>query len=178
MKQYLLILSVSLFLVSSCKKDNQTEPETVTVNGKTFGCKVDGKTFIPDYWDYGNNIPPISIDFSNVTFGGFTLIVEARRENEIIEIFLNKPLFKGVHELKFITRAFPTYAFPKDYGLYQVKNISPQGEYITNDTVGGYVDLIEIDTLTNKVYGKFEFTGTDKLTNKQVKVTNGIFKNY
>ena len=102
--------------------------------------------------------------------------VKARKENRYVEIFVNKPLTKGIHPLNFNTMPYPVYDPPKDNGIYVIEN--PVQKYITNETIGGYVDLIEIDTLTNKVYGKFEFTGTDQSTNKQVIITNGMFKNY
>ena len=171
----LLLITVSgLLTQSSCKKN--IPPETVTINGLTFGCRVDGKAFIADYWDYGNNIPPLELDFIANSNNSLRLLLIAKRQNEKIVIYLNNPLVQGMHELKYNTRPFPTYDPPKDNGAYIVS--FPYTEYITNETIGGYVDLISMDTVTLKVYAKFEFTGTDKLTNKQIKITNGIFKNY
>jgi hypothetical protein len=166
---------IFLLLHISCSKEKF---KPVTINGQTFGCQVDGKLFIPDKWDYGNNIAPIRIYFSRITYGGVTLRVVAEKENEYIEIFLNKPLTQGVHPLLFKTREYPVYDPPKDNGVYVIKSLAPAGIYITNDTIGGYVDLLFIDTINLKVNAKFEFIGTDRITNKQVKVTNGIFKNY
>jgi len=170
----ILVLTLIFFQQSGCKKNK--EPETVTINGLTFSCKVDGKQFIPDYWDYGNNIAPLRLKFIANTNNAIDMMLIAEKQNEYVEIYLNYPLVQGKHELKFYTKPFPIYDPPKDNGIYVVKY--PHQEYITNDTMGGYVDLIEIDTIHLKIYGKFEFTGTDRLTNKQIKVTNGIFKNY
>lgn len=164
-----------LFITAGCKKEKL--PETITINGMTFGCRVDGKPFIPDKWDYGNNIPPIRIEFyfDPLTRTVFLKTI-AEKQNTFVEIYINSPLMPGRKELKFNTRPFPTYANPKDYGLYYVH--FPESEYITNATIGGYVDLIEVDTSTNKVFARFEFTGTDRLTGNQVKVTNGVFRNF
>lgn len=166
-----ILFFVLTLLLCSCKKE---KPETVTIRGMTFGCQVNGKNFIPDKWDYGLNIPPMHIDFwfdplTKTTY----LKILAEKQNSFVEIYLNSPLTSGRRDLKFTTIPFPTNVNPKDYGLY-----NSDAEYITNDSIGGYVNLIEIDTLTNKVYGTFEFTGTDRNTGKQVKVTNGVFKNY
>ena len=176
---FLLVLIFALILFNcSCKKDPVQQPEIVTVNGQSFGCRIDNVPFIADHWDYGNNIPPVDIAFSRTTFGGVTLIVTARKQNEFVQFFLNKPLIKGFIQLNENTQPFPVYSPPKNNGIYKVKNLSPNGEYITSATSTGFVNLIEIDTINLKVNATFEFTGTDKLNGKQVKITNGIFKNF
>jgi hypothetical protein len=171
-KIFLVILSV-LLISSGCKKE---KPETVTVNGITFGCKVNGKQFIPDKWDYGLNFPPIRVYFLARSNNALDLLLQADKQNEYIQIFLNRPLYQGRHDLKFYTMSFPIYDPPKDNGVFAIEY--PHQEFITNENIGGYVDLIEIDTVHMKVYGEFEFTGTDRFTGKQVKVTDGVFKNY
>jgi hypothetical protein len=181
MKNILSFLGMSLtvFLLSSssCKKEQAPQSELVTVNGQTFGCRVDGVTFIADKWDYGNNIPPVSITFSKTTYGGATLIVTARKQNEYIQIFLNKPLIKGTINLNENTQPYPVYDPPKNNGVYK-KTLLPSAEFITSPASIGSVNLIEIDTISLKVSATFEFIGTDKSTGQQVRVTNGIFKNF
>src|SRR5436190_11145795 len=168
-----LFFSSLIFFVDSCKKNGNSDNQTTNINGQLFGCKVDGRQFIPDYWDYGNNVPPLHIDFvDDALTHKVKLFVRAERANEQVQIYLKGPLIKGVRNLKFRTLPFPVDGNPADYGIYIVK--SPYAEFITNDTVGGFVELIDIDTLTNKVYGKFEFTGTDKVSNQHVKITGGI----
>lgn len=170
----ILFFAFSFMLIanSSCKKQ---KPETVAIRGVTFGCQVNGKNFIPDYWDYGYNIPPVSLKFIAGSNNALDLLLDANKQDEYIQIYLNHPLTKGKHELNFNTLPFPISDPPKDNGVYVINN---SAQFITNTDVGGYVNLIEIDTITHKVYGTFEFTGTDANTMKQVKVTNGVFKNY
>lgn len=171
MKKIFLIALISTLLLSiGCKK----EKPFVTINGITFGCKINNKQFIPDDWDYGYNIPPLTLRFIADNNNSLDLLLDAEKKNEYVEIYLNHPLTKGRHELKFYTLPFPDADPPKDNGVYAISSQI----FITNDNNGGYVDLIEIDTLTHKVYGTFEFIGTDRNTGKQVKVTNGFFKNY
>jgi hypothetical protein len=177
--QPLLYLVLSTVLLSaSCKKNKseQEKNETVTINGKTFGCRVDGELFLPDKWDYGNNIPPIDISFSRTTYGGVTLIVSGKKENETIQIFLNKPLVQGELALNEYTKPYPVWDPPKNSANYSIS--SPRRDYITSNASIGKINLLVIDTANFKVEARFEFIGTDVNTGKQVKVTNGYFKNF
>src|SRR5688572_887180 len=142
-------LFLYFFLNCSCKKENTPNPETVTINGMTFGCRVDGILFIADKWDYGFNIPPIKIEWHGRPFlGGRDIYVIARREKEQIEIWLNHPFVPGNRELKFTTLSYPTTYPPNDYALY--RTISPDREYITTNTLGGNVNFITVDSVSGK----------------------------
>ncbi len=166
-----------LLMAASCKKEKTVQSELVTLNGQTFGCRVDGTPFIADLWDYGNNIPPIHVDiwYSPVRQYHY-LIVTGKKSNQYVEVYLNPPLTVGRRELKFNTRPYPIETVQKDYGLYQV--ISPSKEYITNSMLGGFVDIFSVDTITLRIEGRFEFTGTDQATGKTITITNGYFKNF
>jgi len=166
---FMLVLSSS-----SCKKDKIQDSNLVTVNGQVFGCDVNDKPFIADRWDNGNNIPPVHVTFW-YAFSKFShLIASGDKENERVEIFLKSPLTIGRRELKFRTRPYPIETVQKDYGLYQIRY--PYTEYITNDTLGGYVDIISVDTINQKIEARFEFTGTDRYTNNKVRVSKGYLK--
>lgn len=172
----LLIIVCYLLMAAGCKKDNP-QSELVTVNGETFGCRVNGKPFIADRWDYGNNIPPVSVTFWYSPVRNYRyLIAHGDKENVYVEILLPPPLIVGRKELKFNTRPYPIYSIAnqKNYGLYR-KNY-PYTEYITNESLGGYVDIIYVDTINQKIEARFEFTGTDKYTGNKVTITNGYFK--
>lgn len=131
----------------SCKKDPVSDPKLVTINEKTFGCRVDGVPFIANYWDYGLNIPPIKIDWRARPFmGGRDIYVIARRENERIEIWLNHPFTPGNREVKITTMSYPTQYPPEDYALY--RTIAPGKEYITNNSLGGHLNFITVDSVS------------------------------
>ena len=170
----LLVLAFPV-LASRCKKDPPSQSELVTVNDQSFGCRVDGVPFIADLWDYGNNIPPIRIRFrySPVT-GKTSLQVLAEKQNRYVEVWINSPVVSGLKELKFETRPYPIYNNPSDYGLYQI--ISPNKEHITNQTIGGSVNILSVDTVNQKIEASFEFTATDKITGEKISITNGYFK--
>lgn len=171
----LLVLLLLPFLASRCKKEEIPKSELVTVNGQTFGCRVNGVPFISDKWDYGNNIPPVHVEIWYSPVGRYRyLIANGDKQNEYVEIYLNPPLTIGRRELKFKTRPYPIEIVQKDYGLYQ--KLSPNKEYITNDTLGGYVDIISVDTITLKIEGRFEFVGTERTTGEKITITNGYFK--
>lgn len=163
------------FLLSACKKE--LDPATVNVNELTFGCKVNGKSFIADYWDYGYNIPPIHIDFcwDPVNRKSY-LIVRGEKENESVFLYLNSPIMKGKKYLNTQTISWPCNVHPQDYGSYTTRY--PGREYITNTIDTGYVDIIFVDTTKNKIEANFEFKGFDQGSGQTVQVTNGYFKNF
>jgi hypothetical protein len=108
-----LFLSLLIASVGSCKKSNSSGDQTTIINGEMFGCKVNGNQFIPDYWDYGNNIPPLHIDFVNDVFTNrVKLFVRAERANEHVQIYLKGPLVKGSRNLKYTTLPFPVAGNP------------------------------------------------------------------
>lgn len=165
-----------LLMAAGCKKDNP-QSELVTVNGQTFGCRVNGKPFIADKWDFGNNIPPIRIRFRySPVLQTNTLQVLAEKENQLIELWVNSPVTVGIKNLISNTLSHPTIVNPLDYGSYET--FSPFREYITNNIAGGHINILVADTINQKVEGTFEFTGTDRTTGEKVTVTNGYFKKF
>jgi hypothetical protein len=58
--------------------------------------------------------------------------------------------------------------------MYEI--YSPYDQYMTNDTVVGYVDILSCDTMRSQIEGRFEFEAINTLTNEKVKITNGYFK--
>jgi hypothetical protein len=173
----LYLVLASLVLSASCKKNKiEEKKETVTINGQTFGCRVDGVPFIADKWDYGLNIPPIQIQFSRSTYGGVTLLVTAKRQEGAIFFFLNKPLKPGNLTLNEYTKPYPVWDPPKNHGDYIVR--SNDSHFITGPTSQGNVNFIVMDTLTYKVEAHFDFTGTNPMTGNQIKITDGYFKNF
>lgn len=175
-KQSVLIILSFFLLATGCKKDNP-QSDRVTVNGQTFGCRVNGTPFIADKWDYANNIPPIRIRFRySPVLQTNTLQVLAEKENQLIELWVNSPVTVGIKNLLFNTLSHPTIVNPLDYGSYET--FSPYSEYMTNNIVGGHINILVVDTINQKVEGTFEFTGTDRTTSEKITVTNGYFKNF
>jgi hypothetical protein len=164
------VLVSGLLFLSSCRKD-----KFVTVNDQTFGCKVNGKPFIADDWDYGYNIPPLRIDFwYSPVLKNVEVQIIGKKQNQFVEIWLASPVVAGRTYLKTTTLPHPCLTHPTSYGLYQ--KYYPDKSYITNSNIGGFVDIISVDTIAQKIEGRFEFIGTDQATGNTVSVTNGYFK--
>jgi hypothetical protein len=168
----IFILSLLAAVNISCSKEKF---KPVTINGQTFGCQVNGKPFIPDKWDYGNNIPPVRIDFgySPVLVKTEVQII-GKKENQYVEVWIESPVVEGRVYLNTTTLPFPLVTHPSSYGLYYQQN--PEKTYITNSIAGGFVDIISIDTISKKIEGRFEFVGTDQSTGNIISVTYGYFK--
>jgi hypothetical protein len=113
---------------------------------------------------------------SQTFFWGRDIYVIAKRENEQIEIWLNHPFTAGNREVKTTTMSYPTQYPPDDYALY--RTITPGKEYITNNSLGGHVNFITVDSVSGKIHSEFEFTGTDPFSGNKKIVTKGIFKNF
>lgn len=174
MTRFTSILFVLGFSIISCKKE--LIQKEVTINGLTFACKVNGKQFIADKWDYGYNIPPIHIDFcwAPVTREHY-LIVRAKKENEDIRLYLNGSMAPGIKYLNTNTISWPCNTDPADYGSYDTRY--PAKEYLTNSKATGFVDIIYADSTKNKIEARFEFIA-ESAAGEKVKVTEGYFKNF
>ncbi len=173
-RQSVLTILSFFLLATGCKKDSP-QSEQVTVNGQTFGCRVDGVPFISDLWDYGNNIPPVRVDFwYSPVLRTMEVQIIGKKENQYIEVWLASPIVAGRALLKTTTLPSPAIPHPPNYGLYQ--KLSPNQTFITNSSIGGYVDILSVDTVAQKIEGRFEFIGTDQTTGKIVTITNGYFK--
>ena len=115
-KNFLFIPLCGLLFLAGCKKDKASSSEWVTVNGQTFGFRVNGKPFIADKWDYGNNVPPIFVTMLyNPVLRYSYLIASGKQQNEMVEIYLNPPLVIDRRNLNFRTRPYPIETFQKDY---------------------------------------------------------------
>ena len=145
--------SISLFFVAAvlftaCKKE--IEAESTTINGLTFGCKVNGKPFIADRWDYGYNIPPIHIDFWwDPVEREHYFIARAEKENESIRLYLNGSMTTGIKYLNTSTSSWPCNVDPADYASYDIRY--PAKEYLTNSNSTGFVNIIYADSTKNKI---------------------------
>jgi hypothetical protein len=166
---------VALLLFSTCKKDDGLPP--ATQEGKnTFGCKVDGKVWIPNGGPGFMGAKPIE--------GGFTVIYDTperigfeltgnNKDGERISIFIND--YKvGNYFLNQKTNILPFTLIPKNYGYY----LSKTGIlYVTDDLNLGQVTIScsgrNIDGICS---GSFEFdAGNSKNPKDVVKISSGRF---
>ncbi|WP_370701099.1 DUF6252 family protein [Fibrella musci] len=158
-------------MLSTCSQDPLPKPSQSGEN--TFGCLINGNTYVPDGGPAFSGIKPI--------YGGF-LVIEPnpyklgiyvytyKKDRQKVNLYLNS--FKlGKHTLNFDTSVIPAAVSPKDYGLY----ISSNGdEYVTSTNYTGWINLVKADTTTGIVAGTFEFTAATA-GGRTVTVTNGRF---
>jgi len=181
MKPFTILASIILAfstLLLSCEKEKEPKEQLTTVNGNTFGALLNGTAFIPDYYDAANNVHGIRIHFwySPTTRGRWLQLIAQRRNGDFVEVYLSGPFSTGRRLLKTTTYPYPLNGMPPDYARYAIA--SPSKDFITNSTIGGYIEILNIDTVNKKVEARFEFTGTEGATGEQVKISNGYFKNF
>lgn len=167
----LALLSLCLLLMT-CKSQEDMLPSATQTGQNTFGCLIDGKSYVPDG---GNGFMP-----AKPVNGGFLVIYNAAglgiyvstyaKNKQRIELYLND-FRTGRYELNGNTQPIPVSVSPKDYGLYE----SSEGDdYVTSSKYTGSITITKADTLTHIVSGTFEFEAVSP-TGKTVTVSNGRF---
>src|SRR5687768_16795308 len=170
MKQVLFILAGLFLLVTSCRKEKLPK---LTHEGKnTFGCKVNGKNWVPR--GGGGLLNPL-----DALSGGFyrninTIYIDALDNEEEIEIYLRDVFNTGEYALNFTTVPRPDNLYPKNYGLYTVSKNNATISYITTAAHTGKVNILNRDTINKIVSGTFEFTAVNN-NGGTVKITEGRF---
>jgi len=172
-----VILAFSTLLLS-CEKEKRAKEQLTTVNGNTFGALLNGKSYVPDYYDAANNVHAISIYFwyNSINSKVRLQLISRRKSGDFIEVHLTGPFTQGRRLLNVTTNPYPWNGTPPDYSRYTLLN--PSKDFITNNLIGGYVDILKIDTVAQKIEARFEFTGTEPISGEQVNVTNGYFRNF
>ena len=172
-----LLLMLSIFLFSSCKKNEMDAlPPATHVGNNTFGCLINGVAWVPN--GSGGFSPDKAVD------GGFqgnyndpnqrwnVWITTARNDGSYMDIYLHNVYKPGEYLLHFDTAVRPTILFPQNYIYYYDRN----SNYITSSQYTGKVTITEADTLSPGIIsGTFEFTGYDAASKKTISVTNGRF---
>ena len=169
----ILIGSLSLFLLASCKKEIKELPPPTETGANTFGAKVNGTLWAPQ------------------GFGSFPAndILEARLAGPT-EILINARNFaSSPNETEFeilIAGISGTGTFqlsnnvPRggslSYGYYVKRNMTPLNEWITSSTQGGTVTVTKFDLTNRIIAGTFQFTANNLYnTPELLTVTEGRF---
>jgi len=166
----LCLCSLTLLMSLKCKKE-YVFPEETQAGLNTFGCKVDGKIWVPGgrpfrgpelsaaYGNVGSRhyfgvhaTDNSSYDFTVVQFGGDSIEVA---ENTVYP--LAKP-GKG-----------------NFYGEYVETTDNFYRPFQTNSISRGEVRVTKFDLLNKIVAGTFWFTAVDTTTGKKVEITEGRF---
>lgn len=172
LKRLLIVVAIlTAFTFSQCKKNKNEEaqlpPETQT-GAMTFGCKINGKVFVPRD---GRGKPGLIVQYAylgNGPGGGWYLSMPATNWQpnppEGVDIFSDSLL---VEESK-------TYPFRTTKG--SVKAAYSNGpEYNKLDTDSGSLTITKFDQTNRILSGRFFFTGTNPSSGEKVQVTEGRF---
>jgi hypothetical protein len=164
---FFLLLFSSLLLNSKCRKDNEPQlPPETTIGANTFGCKIDGKVFIPQ----GRNGMPGLV--ANQYFlgtgpgGGWFTFVTASDKDNIIIIETDSLLLleNNSYSLK------PMKGFA--YGRHYFNLLSFQ----MNQNDVGTLFITKHDMQRHILSGRFSFTATNVYDQtKKVNITEGRF---
>ncbi|HSU26905.1 MAG TPA: hypothetical protein VLJ68_00870 [Chitinophagaceae bacterium] len=155
MKKPLILCLATLTLIHlSCTKEVTELPPATQEGLNTFGCKVDGKFWVPQ----GFGSFPAN-DILDAHFASGDLYINARNfsssptETEF-EIFIKGASVEGVYLLNTTTSYSSTAA---SYGYYVHRQINPDNEWITSTQYTGSVTITRIDMVNHFVSGTFTF---------------------
>ena len=162
---------ISLFTFNQCKKkteEPQLPPETTT-GAMTFGCKVNGKVFVPKD---GRGRPGLFVQYVNLgngVGGGWFLNISADNwvpsTPEGITISTDSLLVVdgATYTFKYRKKGFPGAIYFNGY------------QYNASDNNLGELKIKKFDSINRIISGTFFFTGSDFLNIQTVNITEGRF---
>lgn len=171
MKQLLLIIASFILLNAGCKKKKDEEPQLppeTTTGAMTFGCKVNGKVFVPRS---GRGKPGLYVQYVNLGTrpgGGWYLNIPATNWAQ------NPPQGVNIETDSLLVTEGQTYQFRNLKGFprafYDSGNVYPK---LDNDE--GELKITKFDQVNRILSGTFSFVGTNTTTNEKVNITEGRF---
>jgi hypothetical protein len=166
MKKYLFFLLILLSLTSvKCSKQSQEDqlPPITTTGANTFGCKVDGKVWLP-YGAWNINALTVNENIKNYSINGVQIYASNRKNQALSDVDIT---LKGIN----VIGNYKIYNYLNTGLLYSDGSIS----YEPFDTFG-IVNISRFDTTAKIISGTFSFIGyTDHTHTKQVSITDGRF---
>jgi hypothetical protein len=189
-KIHILTLLLIVTLLVQCKDEPVTPPKPkkeepnydslppITSEGKnTFGCKVDGKVWIPRVKGHSSQLVPVQISYSSVSksFHAGCLLWSGDTLSQALVIDLGKGQCKGIGKNYISCDANSTYAYFSD-GKREYYNCKQVG---IKDTTS-YITFTRLDTQNPFIYsGIFDLTLYSYDNVKQewlsIRITDGRF---
>jgi hypothetical protein len=164
---------ITIFTLSQCKKkteEPQLPPETTT-GAMTFGCKVNGKVFVPKD---GNGRPGLYVQYVNLGPGpgGWYLNIPA------INYKSDKRENINISTDSLLVQEGTTYMLKKIKGnaqaFYAEVNSGSVIMYPKLNTDSGSMFIRKHDLVQRILSGNFSFTGTN-INGQKVSITDGRF---
>ncbi|MDJ1497574.1 hypothetical protein QNI19_31835, partial [Cytophagaceae bacterium DM2B3-1] len=129
----------------ACKKDDLPSPSQTGAD--TFGCKINGKSWIPNGGNGWSGIEPIFggyVDTSIAPTHNGVFIHTYRSDNSSIDIYLQNVNTTGVYQLKYNTGIRYGTLNPLNYAAYFPGNGKA---YVTTPEYQGTVTITRADTV-------------------------------
>ena len=173
MKNFLLI-SLTVLVFSSCKKNIETLPVTTESGANTFGAKINGENWGP----LGFGIVPTAPTLEARFWGDSSVFINVRNfsrspvETEM-EIYLQNIALPRIYILNQNTDIFPNHS--ASYAYYLKRNFTVTDEWVTSSTATGQVQVTKIDRVNKIIAGTFSFTADAKYGSAPIVVTEGRF---
>ncbi len=170
MKPFSFSFILLFLLLLSCKKEKLPKP---TQQGKnTFGCKVDGKLFVPKDVITVPVTPGLIAFYDEAGSNYFELRVTENKDEE--NGGLRRTILFKIFNLTVGTNNLNEQN--KVSVKISVDNNQLDKSYETNSTTGGILTVTRLDTNQNIISGTFSFVAAPKQANSQnVHVTEGRF---
>ena len=185
MKTTILVL-LAIMTFTGCLKDlfDEKLPDATKTGANTFGCKINGKSWIPD----GSHSLFVSIPALTAHIyqrqGHKDFYISARKDPSL----LNKEE-DSYDDLDFdiilpattgeviINETCPDCGLACPYSSLRffVKGLTNGACYMTSSLHTGKIKFTRVDTLNRIVSGTFEFSAIDKNSGKIINVTDGRF---
>lgn len=170
----MLCLSAIISCLVACNKSDGLPPAT-SWGANTFGCKINGNSYIPDKYEPSVGIYPIVGVFYSDVDNNRGIYIHTSKYDSFLDIYLKKVDGAGVYYLNFNTWPMPYAVRPDNYGYYAKWNGSATIDYYTTAKYTGKVILTVADRTTRIIAGTFEFTGYNPSTKDSIRITDGRF---
>jgi hypothetical protein len=170
----LLIALIILVGFSSCTKEISSLPGETQKGTITFGAKIDGSLWGPAKFNFAATAPILEARFANNN----SIFINARNfsatptETEM-EIYLQNIVKPGTISLNNNSGIYPNES--GSYAYFIKRKITPLNEWLTNSTVGGWVNITKIDREARIISGTFEFQAQSTDGAAPINVTEGRF---
>ncbi len=166
----ILLFSAFFFLNLKCKKENnepQLPPETTT-GAMTFGCKIDGKVFVPKGTIADPELVAHYYFLGNGAGGGWFLFITASNvvDNPHRTVLLETD--------SLLLTEGSSYTFKKMKGFSNAKYASGLIDYEMTTSDTGYLLITKHDQSQHMLSGRFSFTATNQ-NGEKVNITDGRF---
>lgn len=167
--RFLCLLGLLLCLAQCRTKDPapQLPPETTT-GAMTFGCKIDGRVFVPRNYYTRTGLYVQYVYLGPGKGGGYFLNIPA------VDWAADPIEGVSITTDSLLVQEGQTYSFKNAKGSVKAF-YSSDVEYHKLDPDDGQLTITRFDAQQGIVSGRFNFVGTNKSTGRQVRVTDGRF---